>query len=323
MMMKRTHFLFHCVVASAILIILASCSVRKTIELSLTQATDNVSLFAPGLISTSGNERDMAISPEGNEIFYSLSTPDNKMGALIHLKKQGKKWSAPEVVSFSGTYRDIEPFFSPDGRKLFFASNRPLYEGDNSIDYNIWYVMKEEDDWGYPAPVGEIINTDADEFFPAVGASGNLYFTAAYQDSKGYEDIYMSRLTTTGYQQPVSLDSAVNSPLYEFNAWVSPKEDMIIFTSYGREDDMGGGDLYISRKNNTGNWLPAEHMRPGINSSSLDYCPFMDIANQNLYFTSKRGINSDTVKLPVGIETLRQISNGILNGFGNIYLVKL
>ena len=321
--MKRKHFRIRCFAAAASLIIITSCSGRKTIQPSLAPATDEVSLFAPGLISTEGNERDMAISPEGNEIFFTYSTPDNKLGALIRLKKQGDKWLSPEVAPFSGTYRDIEPFFSPDGQKLFFASNRPLFEGDNSIDYNIWYVMKEGDGWGYPASVGEKINTEADEFFPAVGASGNLYFTAVYKDSKGYEDIYMSRFTKAGYQQPVSLDSAVNSPLYEFNAWVSPNEDMIIFTSYGREDDMGGGDLYISRKNNTGNWLPAEHMPPGINSSSLDYCPFVDMTNQNLYFTSKRGINADTLELPLKIETLKQISNGILNGSGNIYKVKL
>ena len=320
--MKRKHFQICCFAAAA-LIIITSCSDRKTIQPTLNEATDEVTLFAPGLISTAGNERDMSISPDGDEIFYTYSTPDNTLGALIRLRKNRDTWMSPEVASFSGTYRDIEPFFSPDGQKLFFASNRPLFDGDKSIDYNIWYVIKDGDDWGIPVPAGENINTDADEFFPSAGASGNLYFTAAYKDSKGYEDIYMSRLNNEGYQQPVSLDSAVNSPLYEFNAWVSPEEDMIIFTSYGREDDMGGGDLYFSRKDSEGNWLPAEHMPPGINSPSLDYCPFVDMANQTLYFTSKRGINPDTVKLPVRIETLRQISNGILNGFGNIYKVKL
>ena len=34
-------------------------------------------------------------------------------------------------------YSDIEAMFSPDGKRLYFASNRPLKEGDEPKDFDI------------------------------------------------------------------------------------------------------------------------------------------------------------------------------------------
>jgi hypothetical protein len=38
----------------------------------------------------------------------------------------------------------------------------------------------------------------------------------------------------------------VNSKGYDFNAFIDPDENYIIFSSYKRPDDLGGGDLYYS-----------------------------------------------------------------------------
>jgi hypothetical protein len=43
---------------------------------------------------------------------------------------RGGRWTKPEVASFSGRWRDIDPALSPDGRRLFFAPNRPVKEGE-------------------------------------------------------------------------------------------------------------------------------------------------------------------------------------------------
>ena len=221
---------------------------------------------------------------------------------------------------FSGTYQDLEPFFSPDNQRLYFASNRPLAGDSSRKDYNIWYVERKGDSWSEPVSLDTLINTRGNEFYPAVGESGNLYFTAAYPGHPGGEDIYLSKWEDGEYSKPIALDSAVNSPSYEFNAYVSPKEDMIVFSSFGRKDGKGGGDLYMSTKDDAGNWQKAFHLT-GINTPSLDYCPFIDLPRGNLYFTSN--IGEEAPKRLTHPDQFISLQKEIRNGSGNIYRIEL
>src|SRR5205085_478096 len=152
---------------------------------------------------------------------------------ILVRKKKGNNWSSPEVASFSGMFSDLEPAFNHDGSKLFFCSNRPT-TGDQKKDYDIWVMDKSGSGWSTPRNLGPAINTSADEYYPSVGITGNLYFTAEYTDKAvGKEDIYVSKWVDGAYQASVALDTAVNSKVFEFNAFVSPDEKFIIFTSYG------------------------------------------------------------------------------------------
>ncbi|MCB9233003.1 MAG: PD40 domain-containing protein [Bacteroidia bacterium] len=314
--MKRFTFFFTALILCACGNQPASDSSPVQIDLSL--APDSVELFAPGVVSTSLNERDMAISPDGKEIVFTLNNHNNTLRVLVGLQRGDQGWSKPEIMPFSGEFQDIEPFFAPDNSKLFFASNRPLDTVKARPDYNIWMVSRKEGGWEEPVSVGENINTAAHEFYPAVAANGNLYFTAQYGAS---EDIHLSKFENGVYLPPVPLDSNVNSPTYEFNAWVSPTENQIIFSSYGRDDDLGGGDLYISEKDENGNWLPARHLGEGINSDALDYCPFADLENRIFYFTSNR--TQGKQKKLGSLKELEDQLNGPFNGMGNVFRVSM
>ena len=118
----------------------------------------------------------------------------------------------------------------------------------------------------------------------------------------------------------VALDTTINTAAYEFNAYVSPEEDIIVFSSYGRPDDMGGGDLYYSVRNKAGNWTKAENMGPLVNSDALDYCPYIDFARNTFYFTSTRALKSPG-KIS-SVDDLRRQADGILNGMGNIFCLR-
>ena len=229
-------------------------------------------------------------------------------------------WSE-EIVSFSGEFQDIEPFFSPDGSQLFFASNRPINSDSERKDYNIWVSKKENDTWGAPSPLSDKINTEGEEFYPSVSKDGNLYFTATREDGIGREDIFVSKYENGEYSDPMVLDSTVNTTAYEFNAYINPEEDLLIYSSFGRKDGLGGGDLYYSKKDENGNWTVARNMGAPINSEKLDFCPFVDYSNNNFYFTSERAKEFDQ-KIN-SLEELENISNNVLNGMGNIYRINM
>ena len=228
-------------------------------------------------------------------------------------------WSAPEVVSFSGRFSDLEPAFSADGKKLFFSSNRPI-NGSEIKDYDIWYAEKVNGKWNEPKNIGTPINTERDEFYPSLSSSGNLYFTAAYEKGIGKEDIYISSLKNGSYSDPIALDTAVNSKFYEFNAFITADEKMIFFTSYGRKDDLGGGDLYVSLKNAEGKWQSAKNIEL-LNTSKLDYCPYVSPNKKSFFFSSSRHTLKSSYDKPVTYQELLKIYNRASNGSENIYWI--
>ncbi|MDX1365218.1 MAG: exo-alpha-sialidase [Arenibacter latericius] len=308
------------------LVLLLSCqpnnnSLEKTPLINISTANDSLTIFGENVISTPLYERDLAINPQSDEIIYTLGDYKQSKRCLVVLSKENGKWTKPKIMPISGKYHDIEPFYTQNGNRLFFASNRPIYKDSTRSDYNIWYSDKKKGVWSEPAALDSVINTRGDEFFPSVSEKGNLYFTATRKNGLGKEDIFISKYVEGKFQSPEPLPVEINSPFFEFNAYVSPKEDLIIFSSFGREDDLGGGDLYISRKDDDGKWSQSKNMGALINSDKLDYSPFIDWENRNFYFTSERKTNHD--RELKSVYSLKQIANSPLNGFGNIFKIGL
>ncbi|WP_373492612.1 hypothetical protein [Aquiflexum sp.] len=285
--------------------------------------SDEATVFGEGIISTRNFERDFALSPNGDELFYTIQHPRTGFSIIIQSSKSGDEWTGPEVASFSDSYSDLEPAFSPDGKKLFFSSNRPKTDGAEITDMDIWYVEKETGTWGNPINVGSPVNSDKNEFFPSIAKNGNLYFTASREGGVGREDIFLCRFENGRYLEPVALDTAINSPMDEFNAFVDPDEEFLIFSAWGRKVDRGRGDLYISFKDSTDNWLPAKNLGDKINSKSLDYCPFVSFDGKYLFFTSDR-MDTELFKNKfLDLKNYRELLDAPLNGGGNIYMINI
>jgi len=301
--------------------IIVNVNLIKSKEYVFEDPEDKVQIFAPGFISTGMDERDIAISPDKKNILFSRVF-NRKINIIMIIEKNKDGWSNPDVASFSGKYKDIEPAFTPDGKKLFFASNRPLKNEDKPGDFNIWYVKKEKNGWGKPICLNENVNTEKNEFYPSISKSGNLYYTCGYDGSLGKEDIYLSRLKNGKYQKRENLGKNINSKYFEFNAFIDPDEKYIIFTSYGRKDGMGKGDLYISFKDKNNNWTKAVNMGPEINTAeSLEYCPFVSFDKKSFFFTSNRFLYKKLYTKKLNYEEIKAIINSPGNGNKDIYWI--
>ncbi|MDO8898131.1 MAG: hypothetical protein Q7V19_10810, partial [Bacteroidales bacterium] len=300
---------------------LAGCQIDKddNVIIDIKEPAQSLSIFGEDILSTPLYERDMAISPQFDEIIYTLGDYKQNRRCLVAMKYKNGNWSKPEILNISGTYHDIEPFFSHDGNRLYFASDRPIFGDTTRNDYNIWYSDRNDGLWSEPVALDTIINTKQNEYFPSLSLNGNLYFTSVRENGIGREDIFISKFVDGKYLSPSPLSSEINTISYEFNAFISLEEDYIIFSSFGREDGFGGGDLYISVKDAEGNWAQARNLGSKINSDKLDYCPFVDAESHNFYFTSER-ISGSRNKLET-IEDLKNSGNSIENGFGNIYRI--
>src|SRR5688572_24610325 len=78
-----------------------------------TSPPDSPTVFMENVVSTNLNERDMAIAPDGSEMFYTIQANQNAVSTIIWRRKlANNNWSGPEVATFSGRYSDLEPAFS-------------------------------------------------------------------------------------------------------------------------------------------------------------------------------------------------------------------
>jgi WD40-like Beta Propeller Repeat len=303
----------------SLLFLIFSAPVIFAQSFKLNFAIDTVpSVFGPGTISDGLSNRDMALSPANDELFYTLQY-GTQFNAILYSRKISGGWSKPEIAPFSGRYGDLEPAFSPDGKRLYFTSNRPLTDtGKEAKDFDLWYVDKKSSGWGEPVNMGAIINSTKDEFYASVAKNGNLYFTRDNDSAK--DDIFLSTFKNGVYSAPVALGETVNSRGYDFNAFVDPDEKYMIFSSYKRSDDMGGGDLYISINNN-GKWAPAVHMELPINSVALDYSPFVSFDKKYFFFSSRRSLLKLTPGKMTNLQEVQKSLAAYGNGNEDIYLV--
>jgi len=284
------------------------------------QSDTVIHVFMPGIVSTGHNERDMAISPDGKDMFYTVQSPRLFFSMIVHRSVKNNKWEEAETAAFSGRYQDLEPAFSPDGKRLFFVSDRPLTIGGKPKDFDIWYMERKDAGWSDPINAGPNVNTANDEFYPSVTADGSIYFTGIRADTLGHEDIYKSSWVNGAFQQPVNIGPGVNSVNSEYNAFIDPKERYILFSVEGDIPNyMGRGDLCISYHNTDGSWTKAETLGSKINSDRLDYCPF--VYHDVFYFTSERidPVYKDGKQLST--QDVNSRLDGPGNGYGDIYYI--
>ena len=288
----------------------------------LIQSQNTATLVLPEVFRGLPNVRDFAMSNTQDEIYFTIESYQKEFSFIAFIKKENGKWTNPKATSFSGQFKDLEPFLAPNQLRLYFVSNRTKKGNTAKKDMDIWYVDRPNltSEWSKPKPLPNTINTTKNEFYPSVNKNGDVFFTAEYEKS-GKEDIFVSRFKNGTYTKPVALPKAINSSTYEFNAFVSPDESYIIFTSYGRKDDLGRGDMYISYKENN-TWLPAIHLSAKINTRKLDYCPFVD-NDGTLYFTSNKSSITNSLSKQLSYDKLLDYMNSAENGLSRIYRISL
>lgn len=270
------------------------------------------------------NVRDFCIAQNGNEAFFTIQSPSQEISQIVYITKENNEWTTPELLAFSDSYMYLEPFLSIDGKRLYFVSDRPLNDSTHTKkDFDIWYVERNSqgEKWSEPKNIGTPVNSTLNEFYPSVSENNNLYFTMESPDGLGKDDIYFCHWENGKYSNPILLDENINSTGYEFNAFVSKKEDYIIFTKYNEKDGYGSGDLYVSKKDANGKWEKAKNMGVPINTKYMEYCPFYDEKTQTLYFTSKR--NDVTPREFNNILEFQKYINEGNNGLSKIYMTLL
>ena len=112
-------------------------------------------LIGPGVISTGMQETSVALIPDGQALYFMRSDTAGADNTIMVSQREGSGWAMPQVAAFSGEWHDSEPTLSPDGRRLYFVSNRPPQPGAAPLTAtmmgqhfpgkNLWYVERQSD----------------------------------------------------------------------------------------------------------------------------------------------------------------------------------
>jgi len=213
--------------------------------------------------------------------------------AIIRYRQEEKGWGEPEVAPFSGRYNDIDPNLSPDGNSIVFISRRPSSPSDEQLSeaWDIWVSYREDTQspWLEAQRLPEPVNSPDAELYPSIAASENLYFGSNRDGGFGGFDIYRAKMIDGGYREVENLGAKINSEHAETDAFIAPDESYIVVTVTGRSDSRGQNDLYISFRQENGNWGDLIHLGDSINSPAKEYCPVVTPDNRFFFFT--RGKN--------------------------------
>ena len=200
-------------------------------------ATAEATVFAPNFISAGMYERDIAISPDGNEAYYSLMQGD--WNTIMVTKRVNGVWQEPVVAPFARdtAFFFAEPAFSIDGKQLFYLATKPRA---NEVakpgwsNQNIWVVERQANGgWGESKPLPENINA-LEEFYPSLTGDGTLYFCRTNAATK-VSEILRSKLVNGQYQDPIVLPAPINGKGTIFHACIAPDDSYLIGCVVGRD----------------------------------------------------------------------------------------
>lgn len=198
--------------------------------------------------------------------------------------------------NINSEYDDFAPLLNKSEDLLILTSKRKATEKTKSDPLtgqyyeNVFISHLSNGAWKEVSSIGQPINQD-NIHNSAIGLSpeGDLLFLYIGDDdrfsSRISGDLYLSSSQNGQWENPMKID-AINSKFWESSATVSQDESVLVISS-DRQGGYGGTDLYISRKDQGGNWSTPESLGAYINTKFDEDGPFLHPDGNKLYFSSK------------------------------------
>ena len=187
------------------------------------------------------NDAAASLSADGNTLL--LYYEDGGGDIYISTKTDGD-WSKPLPLSRSintPLFWETSACLSTDGKKLFFASNRPGGKGELDI-----YIseLDAKGNWGKAVNMGSTINTPGNEDSPFLHSDGvTLYFSSDGHPTMGGNDIFKSDFKDGKWHKPTNLGYPINSIEYDGFFTISADKKTGYYSTL-RQDGLGSADIY-------------------------------------------------------------------------------
>ncbi|MCO5949156.1 hypothetical protein [Mucilaginibacter flavidus] len=313
------HYLHWLVKAVVLGIIITWCAVlsafSQNIQADIIDTAANPHLFADGVVSSPYTEWATSFTPNGKTVYFSRGAV---YWTICSSKMINGAWARPTVVNISGRWRDTDPFITPDGKRMFFISNRPpegMPQNKPQPNFHVWYAERlAGDEWGVPHYLDTAINSKmASNYGISVNRAGDLYFCSRDREDHAGMSSYCAKWLGGHFDKPKLLVLRDKEEVQD--PFIAPYGRYILFES--------GPDLYICYKNGDG-WSPAENLGPKVNNGDSNSSPCISPDGKTLYYSSSRirgFYKRDPVNHALNYEELEKEMNSDFNNQPNILMV--
>lgn len=187
------------------------------------------------------NDAAASLSPDGKTLFLYYEEGN---GDIYYSHLENGEWSKPSPLNKNintSMYWETSASVSADGKKLYFASNRPGGYGELDI-----YVseLDSRGEWGKAVNMGPLINTAENEDAPFIHSDGvTLYFSSDGHPNLGNSDIFVSEFKNGKWQKPENLGWPINTWEYDGFFTVSADKKSGYYSTM-KEGGTGETDIY-------------------------------------------------------------------------------
>lgn len=186
------------------------------------------------------------------------------------------------------TADESQLFFTYRGKQSIGGKQNSDFESDqkNGNYYEDIHYSKilPNNTWGKPKSIEKDINTIFNDACIALSPDGQELYTF-YSDDNNEGDIHKCVLKGDMWTAPAPLNENINSKSWEGSCSVSADGRFLFFSSE-RPDGFGKKDIYVSTKDENGEWGPAKNLGPTINSEDNEDDPFISSDGTLLFFSS-------------------------------------
>lgn len=199
-----------------------------------------------GLVNSNYNEGVAWVDSLNTTMYFTQCNGiDGKgLNCKIYVSyNQNNQWSQPQVLPFcSDSFSVGHPVFTPNQKRMYFASNMPGSIGEKDIYYIDYNPITTK--WGTPINLGQHVNTTEDDMFPAIGLDGKIYFASKGHLGMGGLDLYYTTDSANTYSKAVNMQSPINSGADDFGITFTNVSQPIAYYTSNREGGLGDDDIY-------------------------------------------------------------------------------
>lgn len=240
-----------------------------------TQDSFEVVPWTPAGISSPRFESHPAFDPLNQDFYFVRSSPSFRGWRILVSTCTPRGWSEPRAPAFAGDGVEADPYFTSDGRTLYFISTRST-DGVKRKDLDLWRVARETDGaWGTPVRLPEPVNSNGNEWFPRPARDGWLYFGSDRDGGIGKTDIWRARADRNGRWSVENLGPSINTAASEYEPLLSPDDSTMIVAA----DD----GFYRSRRTADG-WTPRVRLPAPINVNGSEIGALFSPSGKSMLF---------------------------------------
>jgi len=183
--------------------------------------------------------------------------------------------------NFNDGNKNFNPLISPDGNHFAYMSSLKFYDA-------VFLASREKNRWTTPVNITPELRSDGDQYISCLADNGNTLYLS--KDNNEESNIYISRYDGIRWSPAEALTDIINTAYWESHAFVTEDGSMMVFSS-DRPGGMGGLDLYISYKNDKGEWGHPVNLGPEINTPFNEDRAFLTDRGTKLFFCSQGHYN--------------------------------